>query len=157
MRLAREHDLHRPPRITQDRREPFRVVEEQWGALVRREPPRKADRQRALVECLQRGDQLRDWLAAALDLLPQPRPDELHELPPQQLPCVPQRGGRDAVRVPPPVVLRSRADPTRLQIPVVQGLHLRRQPRLCVNPVGYVVDWHIIRIMRTEDVLPRFA
>src|SRR5262249_20244629 len=50
MRLAPEHDLHRPLFVPQNLREPLFVVEQQVRALVRGEASSEAERERALVE-----------------------------------------------------------------------------------------------------------
>ena len=46
MRLAREDDLHRPPRVDQQPAQPLEVAEDQIGALVGREPPGEPDGER---------------------------------------------------------------------------------------------------------------
>ena len=52
VRLAGEDDLHRPVRVADQAQEPRVVGCEEPGALVAREPPREADRERL-------GDELR--------------------------------------------------------------------------------------------------
>ena len=50
VRLAREDDLDRPLRVVQQFPQAVRVLEEERAALVLREPPREADRERLRVE-----------------------------------------------------------------------------------------------------------
>ena len=59
MRLAREDELHGPERVVEQPLEPLDVAQDERGALISREAPREADRERGLVEqgaAIARGD-----------------------------------------------------------------------------------------------------
>ena len=58
MRLAGEHDLHRPPGAGEQPAEPVEIAEDEVRALVGGEPAREADGERAGIEEGARADDL---------------------------------------------------------------------------------------------------
>ncbi len=139
--LARHHQLHRALRVQQERLEPLGVAQHQRQPLVRRHPPREADRQHVGVERVVDPAQLGRRRAALLPGPAQPAAGVVDEPRAQRALGVPHlAAGHLAERCPERLVVVAvgvRALRER------QGGDLRRHPRGRVHAVGDRGDRHL--------------
>ena len=144
MGLSGEHQLDRHLWIVHERHDGLDVLENQIGPLVGGEPARESDRQRVHA---QRPPQLSDEFRRLLPLLGalhRPPPRDVDQLHLQRLMRLPQLAVVDVVDRFPEARLAAASRPVGAQMPVVELVHLRREPGVGVNAVGDVADRHAI-------------
>ena len=148
MRLAGEDELHRPRRLVEEPGQPRRVGEEEGRALVRREPPREADRERVRIE--------REQAAAAAAELPlEPPAGDVDEL--ALAPCVelPQLLVGETARRAPAVGVRIAVD---VRAPRAEDVReLGADPGRAVDAVRDRADRHVGVVALRPHVGPHLA
>ena len=128
MRLASEHELDGQLRIVHEAGEAFDLAQHEIRALVGREAPREADRQRVETE---RAPPLRNLIGgftAAPPAVTRPSARKRDELRLERLVRLPQLAIVHAVDVFPTGGFRAASRPVRPEVPVVELMHLRSEP-----------------------------
>ena len=153
MGFAGKQNLHGTLHIIEDAPQALDVPQHKSRALVGGEAPREADGQRIRVEYFVGRADLRLRRAAALELQPQMPPRECHQAHPAALVRSPQFLGRNALH-PLPQFRIGVHPPVRPQIPVIQLVHLERDPGAEMHAVGDVADGNLILRDTRPDGLP---
>ena len=134
MRLPRHHDLERALVVSQQPCEPGVIAQDQVGALVRREPPREADRERLRIE---RSGQ----------------PARAHEAK--------QRASRIALHAPERLVVQlvrpGEVRCSHVLLGAEQDVELVGDPRACVHAVRHRADRHLGSGTAGPETLPHLA
>ena len=157
MRLAREDDLHRPPRVHQQPPQPVDIAEDQVGPLVGGEPAGEADGERHRVEQGSRAHHLCGFLELAGKAAPGVLAHEVGQRPLLPQVGLPELGMIQREDLIPEARLLEPVSPVRAQVLVQQRHDRARHPGGQMHAVGDVPDRHRLPRPVGPELAPEIA
>ena len=142
VRLAREHELDGQLRIVDETGEALDLAEHEVRALVGGEAPREANGQRVETQGPPAVRYLVGGFTARRGRIPRPAPRKPDELCLERLMRLPQLPIVHAIDVFPTCGFRAAPRPIGSEVPIVEAVHLRREPGGHMDAVGDVTDRH---------------